>query len=218
MSSSSQGRCDGTPVVQSHCVTHYSEGSVPCQRERLETFGDRPLQRLFPWARSTRRLSASANRRRHRAATAEPLDGFWGHRRVEVDQVSVWIAEQDGAIPPRHGGRLLDPVVDEHLQSRVLGVHVVHLELEDDRMIVCRAPAPGPRSRRRQGRAFRRHRCRHARRGAPRTAVLPSLVLARIDRPPLRGGGSAAGAGLLLTAQDSRPSPRRAHRPFYSTT
>jgi hypothetical protein len=46
----------------------------------------------------------------------------------EVDEVSIGIAEQNGAVAPRHRGGFLDPVIDELLQARVFRVDVVDAE------------------------------------------------------------------------------------------
>jgi len=67
---------------------------------------------------------------------AEPLDGFLGHGGKEIDQVAVGVAEQDGAIPPGHGRRLLHPLEDDGPEPLEFFVHVIDEELDDDGVVV----------------------------------------------------------------------------------
>ena len=89
------------------------------------------------------------------SSTAEPLDRFLADRSEEIHEVAVGVAEQDGAVSPRHGGWFLHPVGDEWLQARVLGVDVVDAELDNYGVIVSRARGVGPEQLHRLGVADR---------------------------------------------------------------
>src|SRR5580698_5175217 len=66
----------------------------------------------------------------------EALDGVFGGRGEEVDEVAIGIAEEDGAVPPGHERWLLHPLADDGLQALVLGVDIVNHPLDDGRLVV----------------------------------------------------------------------------------
>jgi len=69
-------------------------------------------------------------------SAVELLDGVLGDWCEEVDKVPVGVAEQDGAVAPRHGGGLLHPVADQGLEPLILAVDVINAELDDDGVVV----------------------------------------------------------------------------------
>jgi len=76
----------------------------------------------------------------------ELLDGVLGDWCEEVDKVPVGVAEQDGAVAPRHGGGLLHPVADQGLEPLILAVDVINAELDDDGEVVGGASGVFPRT------------------------------------------------------------------------
>lgn len=67
---------------------------------------------------------------------AESLDGAFGGRGEEVDEIAIGIAEEDGAVSPGHECWLLLPVADDGLEPFVLSVHIVDHPFEDGGLIV----------------------------------------------------------------------------------
>ena len=55
--------------------------------------------------------------------------------RIDIDHVAVGIAEHHRTIPPGLRRRLEHPVTDDISETCALGVHVIHLEVQDDRPI-----------------------------------------------------------------------------------
>ena len=69
------------------------------------------------------------------AGLITPHCGLFGGRGEEVDKVSVGIAEEDGAVSPRHEGWLLLPLADDAAEPLVLALNVVDDPLDDGGLV-----------------------------------------------------------------------------------
>src|ERR1039458_8919347 len=91
----------------------------------------RPIGPVSPALAAKSRWRGRGGRASGPRLAAELLDGFFGDRREEVDEVAVGVAEQDGAVAPGHRGGLLNPVVDQRREPLVFAVDVLDAELDD---------------------------------------------------------------------------------------